>query len=157
MADRVRLSIAHLARETRRRLSVGVRSAGSGLRRAGFLAPAGLTLYLVLKGFHPGLPGWSCPMRALTGLPCPTCFLTRATAAALAGQFEDSVRLHAFGPLFAAGLVAWTLASIHRRRFLPLTIRGGSVAWLAVALVAYWLLRLVLEFGFGVPSFVRSP
>jgi Protein of unknown function (DUF2752) len=126
------------------------------LHQAGCLLPASLTAYLWLKGIHPALPGWACPLRALTGIPCPTCFLTRATSAALIGDLPGSVQLHAFGPLMALGLVAWSLLAIQRRRFLPLTIRGGRVAWLAVSLLLYWLLRMALQTMAGIPAFPQG-
>ena len=125
----------------------------SRLRQAGFLIPATLTGYLWLKGLHPALPGWPCPLRALTGIPCPTCFLTRATSAALIGDLPAAMRFHAFGPVLALGLIAWSLLAIRRRRFLPLTIRGGSVTWLAVALLLYWSGRMLMQFGLGVAAF----
>ena len=74
---------------------------------AGFHLPATLTGYLWLKGLQPHLPGLSCPLRTLTGIPCPTCYLTRATSAALTGDLAGSIRWHAFGPLVAAGLLWW--------------------------------------------------
>jgi hypothetical protein len=46
------------------------------LRKSGYLLPAGLTGWLALKGLHPHLPGWPCPLRALTGIPCRGCFLS---------------------------------------------------------------------------------
>ena len=153
MIERHQGTTVHGPRAARPRLAAGARSGASALRRAGFLAPAGLTLYLVLKGLHPGLPGWSCPLRALTGIPCPTCFLTRATAAALTGQLGDAVRWHAFGPLVAVGLLIWSWAAIRRRRVLALSIPDWSVGATALGLFLYWLLRLILEKGFGVPMF----
>jgi hypothetical protein len=139
-----------------RRWSPRARMACRWLRRSGCLLPAGLTLYLAVKGAHPALPGWPCPLRALTGIPCPTCFLTRATAAALAGRLETSIHLHAFGPLVALGLVAWSCSAIRQRRFLPFRIPDWGVALTALALLAYWLLRLLLERGFGLPMFPPS-
>uniref|UniRef100_UPI004049888B DUF2752 domain-containing protein n=1 Tax=Cyanobium sp. TaxID=2164130 RepID=UPI004049888B len=68
------------------------------------MLPSTLTGYLWLKGWQPHLPGLSCPLRALTGIPCPTCFLTRSTAAALRGELGESLALHAFGPALALGL-----------------------------------------------------
>lgn len=120
-------------------------------------APAGLTLALAVKGCWPALPGWPCPLRALTGVPCPTCFLTRATAAALTGQLQLSWRLHAFGPLVAAGLLVWSLASIRRRRLLPLPLRAATAGLFGLSLFGYWLLRLTLQFGFGVQVFAPTP
>jgi hypothetical protein len=121
--------------------------------------PAALTGCLALKGLHPDLPGWPCPLRALTGIPCPTCFLTRATSAALTGQLGDSVRLHAFGPLLAVGLLVWSFSSWRTgtMRPWPSLARWPVPATLAVAaaLLVYWLLRLTLTYGFGWPAFPR--
>ncbi len=120
-------------------------------------APAGLTLALAVKGCWPALPGWPCPLRALTGIPCPTCFLTRATAAALTGQLEHSFRLHAFGLPVAAALLVWSLVAIRRRRVLPFRLRASTVVLAGLGLLLYWLVRLILQFGFGVPAFVGVP
>lgn len=136
-------------------------AARSPIRRAatGWLAwaPAGLTLALAVKGCWPALPGWPCPLRALTGIPCPTCFLTRATAAALTGQLQLSVRLHAFGPLVAAALLVWSVAALRRGRLFPFRLSARIVVPLAVGLLGYWLVRLILQFGFSVPAFAVTP
>ena len=95
---------------------------------------------------HPGLPGWICPLQAFTGIPCPTCFLTRATSAALTGNLADSVRWHAFGPLLAAGLLWWSVQAIRRRELLPWRLRTRSLIWITAALLSYWALRLGLSF-----------
>ena len=126
------------------------------LREAGFLLPATLTAGLWLKGWHPWLPGLSCPLRRLTGVPCPTCFLTRATSAALTGDWPTSVQLHAFGPVVAIGLVWWSIVAIRQRRLVPSQLPAWPLGWGAVALVAYWLLRLVVSYGLrqrGFPAF----
>jgi hypothetical protein len=136
-------------------------SAGSALRsrivRWAPWAPAGLTLALAVKGCWPALPGWPCPLRALTGIPCPTCFLTRATAAALTGQLEQSVRLHAFGPLVAAVLVIWSVLAIRQGRLVPRSLPGWPLGLAAVALLLYWLLRMALSYGLGMNGFPAFP
>ena len=121
------------------------------------MLPSVLTGTLWLKGLHPALPGWACPLRGLTGVPCPTCFLTRATAAALSGDLQGSIHLHAFGPLAAAGLLIWSGVALHRRRLFPLP--GGKPLLLtaALALMALWLLRLTLTYGFGVEGILGFP
>ena len=121
------------------------------------MLPSVLTGTLWLKGLHPGIPGWTCPLRALTGVPCPTCFLTRATTAALSGDLQGSIHWHAFGPLAAAGLLAWSGLALQRRRLLPLPY--GKALWLgvALALLLFWLLRLTLSYGFGVEGILGFP
>ncbi|AFY29942.1 DUF2752 domain-containing protein [Cyanobium gracile] len=123
------------------------------LERCGPLLPLGATGLLVLKGLHPGLPGFSCPLRALTGIPCPTCYLTRATAASLVGRFDDAMALHAFGPVVAAGLVVWSLAALRTRRLVPRVLRGWHLAAMGVLLLLYWAGRMGLTYGIGLQAF----
>ena len=112
------------------------------MQRTGYVLPATLTGALRLKGFHSGLPSIACPLRALTGVPCPTCFLSRATGAALTGDLIGSLQFHLFGPIAALGLVAWSVLTVQQRRFIP----GGLPLWplpvVAGGLINYWLLLL---------------
>ncbi|MEO1003151.1 MAG: DUF2752 domain-containing protein [Cyanobacteria bacterium J06638_7] len=123
------------------------------LQHAGFLLPAALTGYLWLKGGHAALPGWPCPLRALTGIPCPTCFLTRATSLALRGDLAGSLQWHAFGPLAAAGLLGWSVLAVRQRRLLPQRLPCRPLAAAAVGLMGYWGARLALQLGLGWASF----
>ena len=112
------------------------------MQRAGFLLPATLTGALWLKGLHPSLPGLGCPLRALTGVPCPTCFLTRATGAALTGDLSGSLQWHLFGPLTALGLVLWSVLALQQRRLIPKELPLWPIPWMGGGLISYWLLRL---------------
>jgi hypothetical protein len=88
------------------------------------------------------LPLWSCPIRQLTGVPCPTCYLTSSVLAALRGDLAGALRLHAFGPplvLLAAGVLWHQLVlgrAIDRLALTGWIVGGSFLAWL------YWLLRL---------------
>jgi hypothetical protein len=127
------------------------------IRHAGAFLPAALTGYLWFKGQHPLLPGMPCPLRALTGIPCPTCFLTRATAAALTGNLAGSVQLHAFGPIAAAALVLWSITAIRQRRLMPRDLPALPLAVAGLGLLSYWLLRLWLRYGLGFAGFPAFP
>ena len=112
------------------------------MQRAGYLIPATLTGALWLKGLHPGLPGLGCPLRALTGVPCPTCFLTRATAAALTGDLSGSLQWHLFGPVVAVVLVLWSVVALRQRRLIPRSMPLWPLPLVGGGLISYWLLRL---------------
>jgi len=106
------------------RLAPGERRAPLGAIFGAVLAGAALAAAAWIES---GLPRPGCPLRALTGLPCPTCGATRLVEALVDGRPAA-----AFGcnpPLFVAG--------------------AGVAAW-AVLSAAWWLFglpkrRLVLE------------
>ncbi len=56
-----------------------------------------------------------CPFRALTGLPCPGCGLTRSWVYAVHGRWEDSVLAHPFGLLTIALVLGLAVAAAGAR------------------------------------------
>jgi Protein of unknown function (DUF2752) len=96
------------------------------------------------------LPFDVCLFSGLTGLPCPTCGMTRAVCQAVRGHWARSVAAHPAGLIVAAGLAGWMLwaaaeawrgrpvAEALRRRVARLFIIGG----VAVSVV-FWIRQLV--------------
>ena len=50
-----------------------------------------------------GLPTPFCPLHALTGIPCPTCGMTRGLVCLLQGQIEEALL---FNPLMMVALLS---------------------------------------------------
>lgn len=82
----------------------------------------------------PGHPGLECPLRRLTGVPCPLCGMTTSV--------EASVRLH-LGRALAAnpGGIALVLVALFVIAFRPAQIRIPAVLPMLV-LGALWLFEL---------------
>lgn len=119
----------------------------SGHRRSGWISLGGLAaLALRAQGVPLLLPG--CPLRSLTGIPCPTCFLTRSALATLHGDLGEALELHLFGPPLVVGLgwVGWRQGVLGRA--LPQWRSSGwlILSSLAAGLGLYWVLRLTLWF-----------
>jgi hypothetical protein len=112
------------------------------LQHSGYLIPSALLGYLWVKGQQPGIPGLSCLMRSMTGIPCPTCFLTRATCSALTGNIAESVQHHAFGPIAAATLIYWAIWSIKAKQLVPNELKIKLFPISIAALIFYWIARL---------------
>ncbi|MBI3161522.1 MAG: DUF2752 domain-containing protein, partial [Chloroflexi bacterium] len=66
-------------------------------RREGLIIAGAGVLHLGLS--LAGLSGWSCPILAATGIPCPGCGLTRASMALIRGDVAGSIQTHAFAPV----------------------------------------------------------
>jgi hypothetical protein len=118
--------------------------------------PMGLLGYLWLKGRINWLPGWGCPLRHATGIPCPTCFLTRSVSASLNGHISESLGMHIFGPPLSIALVWWVFVSLRSQSIYPAGFRAIHVGILCVLLVAYWLFRVVAHYILGVTTFPQS-
>jgi len=78
-----------------------------------------------------------CPFRAVTGVPCPGCGITRALLALAQLRVGEALALHPFAPLVVglAALVAVRPAALQRTR----------PAWAGLALaglLALWVMRL---------------
>lgn len=109
-------------------------------RRVGWLL-SGSIAALALRSWGLPLPSWRCPLRQLTGTPCPTCYLTRSLLAALRGDLATALHWHPLGPgllVLALGLSAALLLGVapSARRL----VTGGSAV--AALTLAVWLTRL---------------
>ncbi len=85
-----------------------------------------------------------CPFRAATGLPCPSCGLSRSWSAMGHGRVRDASAFHLLGPITfvaAAGLVVAgeerTTRAIEGRSWARPVLAGLGVAWIGA-----WLWRL---------------
>lgn len=92
---------------------------------------------------------FECAFHAATGLPCPTCGLTRSVVMSLHGEFARAWSMAPAGPVAVAGLAVFALAMLalafvqwagaeDRAAYARLWIRKGALAYGAVATIV-WL------------------
>lgn len=110
----------------------GTATVDLGALRGPGAAMVGLGLLLPLLPHHPGLP---CPLRTITGVPCPLCGMSTAVESGLTAHFVASVQANPFG--LVAIVVAALLLVVPRMRRLrvPTPVIG-------VALSASWAWEL---------------
>ena len=93
------------------------------------LALAATSALVLAAIMSPGTAGPACPFRALTGLLCPTCGMTRSFVALFEGDVAGAFAAHPAGPIlvlsFAALAVAVVVAGLRRAR--PILARRGPV------------------------------
>lgn len=86
----------------------------------------------------------TCPIRRVTGYPCPTCGMIRSWHSVVRLDPVQAVRDHPFGPIALAAIAAeaWRPGSaergMQRVRGLPAAVQVGAVA----AWLAWWASRL---------------
>jgi Protein of unknown function (DUF2752) len=98
-----------------------------------------------------GLPAWPCPFAHAFGVACPGCGLSHATVALLRGDWRTALALHAYAPFLLCALILFGCAALlptRPRDMLVATVttieqRTGLTALLLIALVCYWLARLL--------------
>jgi hypothetical protein len=103
-----------------------IRGAAAALLAAGAALP-----------FLPGHPGLPCPLRTLTGIPCPFCGTTTSVEATLHADPGAAVAASPLGP----ALVAAALVLVVRRPRHPLRVPLVIVIVLAAALWVFQLHR----------------
>ncbi len=100
-------------------------------------------------------PVW-CPLRLLTGIPCPSCGLTRSFCAAAHGDWRSAFGFHVIGPLLfvatATAIPICMLELARGRRFESAhrILFSSRVAWFEAGVFAlYHVARLIAEFADG--------
>jgi uncharacterized membrane protein len=89
---------------------------------------------------YAGLPDL-CAFHAMTGLPCPTCGITRSFSATAHGQLSQAFHYHAFGPFLFALMLAASLWTFTGRPFPRL--QAWMVWAFAGAVFLYGLARMI--------------
>ena len=102
----------------------------------------------------------ACPIRHFTGIPCPTCGMTRSFTAIAQGDWEQAVGFHLFGPVLF-GIFAGTALHIafelatqkkYSTACTQLLSRKGFQCWSLSLYLGYYFMRLFVlgypdEFG----------
>src|SRR5689334_7352024 len=84
---------------------------------------------------HLPSPGTLCPLRRITGVPCPMCGMTTGVVATVHGHLATAAAANPAAPvLVALVLVAWLLRAMKAERaiiFVPLglVIVVGALMW----------------------------
>jgi len=89
-----------------------------------------------------------CPIRLITGVPCPGCGLTRAFCFMTHGHFREAMSFNALAPLVLAYMAfLWGYKVIETVRGaapkLPVYTIGGTAC---TTVVAFWIARLAFFF-----------
>ena len=96
------------------------------------------------------VPFLSCPIRALIGIPCPSCGMTRSFLALAKGDLGESIFYHLFGPLlfltFLIVTVHTAIELVMRRKVFPpyyKKLYQLHLHWIGLAsFLGYYVIRL---------------
>jgi hypothetical protein len=101
------------------------------LRPFRYLGAAMLALGLVLPHVA-GDPGLPCPLRSVTGVPCPMCGMTTSVKAVLGGRLHPAFAANPAGLLAVAVAIALLARPAWRHLSVPTAVLAGGVAlsWL---------------------------
>lgn len=90
-----------------------------------------------------------CPLRLITGLPCPGCGLTRSWIAAAHGELADAFSYNFFGPISLIATIAFVVAVgvllVRKRAAASVTpvLRSPIVTAVLVIWVLYGVARVI--------------
>lgn len=113
------------------------------------------------------IPLLLCPLKYLTGIPCPFCGLTRSFLAVAKGNLSQGFDYHLFGPfLFAAFLIILihiTIELVIKRKiwafYLKIMATTKRKQLILLALINYYIIRIIFLANSGelYDNFTQSP
>ncbi len=78
----------------------------------------------------PGHPGLVCPLRTLTGVPCPFCGMTTSVESTVHLRFRDALAANPAGVFLVAAALWFVLRRPTQLRYsLPLLWVGLALMW----------------------------
>ena len=93
--------------------------------------------------------GWPCPLRTVTGIPCPTCGMTTAATSLADGRLHDALAANPFILVLVAGTAVMAAVVALRAAGLLAPPRPLDARWrrplraaLVVLFAASWLFQL---------------
>lgn len=86
--------------------------------------------------------GPPCPLKTMTGVPCPFCGMTHATVALGRGDLHAALHYHPLAPLVVGGMLA-LMAMIALGRG-SAALSGRRIYIVLGVIAAIWVLRLGL-------------
>lgn len=98
-----------------------------------------------------------CPFRALTGLPCPGCGLTRSWVYLMHGDLGSALASNWFGPVLILAVIVLAVVSVRarltRRRPADLDklVRSPIILGFFALFIAYGAVRLILTMTGAIP------
>lgn len=93
-------------------------------------------IFLLIKKFSK-ITGSICLIRGLTGIPCPSCGMSRAIIAFINGDIINAFRFH---PLFWLPFIVFILI-VFKRKFFKQIIIGAIISTIAI-----YILRMAIFF-----------
>jgi hypothetical protein len=100
-----------------------------------------------------------CAFRRGTGLPCPTCGLTRSTVLALHGDLGAAWQVMPAGPVFVLGALGIAVALLGYAALEPgwrPAARRSTRRWMARAGLAYGAVAVVMWLGGWTAQFLSA-
>jgi hypothetical protein len=141
----------------------------AGLRSRPGLAPAAAALAIIFDliaarlllfadGAQVYLLGhpipWTCAFRSRTGLPCPTCGITRSLVLSLQGELSRAWGVAPVGPVVIFGLLGTAIALLALAFTRP---RGANrLSWLRRLVLAYVGVAVIVWIGGWAISFASA-
>ncbi len=113
------------------------------------------------------MSGLGCPILALTGVPCPSCGMTRAFTALVQGHFDQAIAYHLLSP---AIFIGFAIAALHlgieqvtqQHLQTPIAqIMANPNVWIALGVIffGYYVIRLyhLMQTGEFMPGLAIAP
>lgn len=121
-----------------------------------FSVALSIPAFLMLSRFGLTQEFWTCPFFKLTGIPCPSCGLTRSLISLSQGDFKTSWQYHGFGLVLTAiatVTIPYLLTELLLNKklsspFLKFFISRPSQCLLGIFFLSYYFYRL----GMGYPD-----